>query len=159
MSKRFNNYVGKAGQLYVMSEFLMLGWNVAIPEVDRGDDIFVVKDSDGDLRRVQVKTAQAKSTRKGYTAQFSLPRQQLITQTTPELYFTLLIRGKDSWKELFVITRTDLADFLAEQLRTVSATKYLTLILSVVGQCVTYRHEDFTAHRQLKQFFVPIAHF
>ncbi len=35
MSKMFNNYIGKAGQLFAMSEFLMRGWNVAIPEVDR----------------------------------------------------------------------------------------------------------------------------
>lgn len=39
------SYTGKAGQLFAMSEFLMLGYNVAIPEVDRGDDIFVVRDS------------------------------------------------------------------------------------------------------------------
>lgn len=40
-----------------MSEFLWRGYNVAIPEVDRGDDIFVVHDDDGTLHRVQVKTA------------------------------------------------------------------------------------------------------
>jgi hypothetical protein len=33
MTKKFNQYLGKAGHLAVMSEFLMLGWNVAIPEV------------------------------------------------------------------------------------------------------------------------------
>ena len=54
MSKKFNQYLGKAGHLTVMSEFLMLGWNVAIPEVDIGDDIFVVQDDNGTLRRVQV---------------------------------------------------------------------------------------------------------
>jgi hypothetical protein len=35
------NYVGRAGQLAVMAEFLLRGYNVAIPEVDEGDDIFV----------------------------------------------------------------------------------------------------------------------
>lgn len=29
----------------VMAEFLVRGYNVAIPEVDIGDDIFVVRDS------------------------------------------------------------------------------------------------------------------
>ena len=57
MTKKFNQYLGKAGHLYIMSEFLMLGWNVAIPEVDIGDDIFVVQDDNGTLRRVQVKTS------------------------------------------------------------------------------------------------------
>ena len=59
MSKKFNLYVGKAGQLYVMSEFLMRGWNVAMPEVDTGDDIFVVEDENDTFYRVQVKTAQS----------------------------------------------------------------------------------------------------
>jgi len=34
MTKKFNQYLGKAGHLVVMSEFLIIGWNVAIPEVD-----------------------------------------------------------------------------------------------------------------------------
>ena len=37
------NYVGRAGQLAVMSEFLLRGYNVAIPEVDEGDDVLVVR--------------------------------------------------------------------------------------------------------------------
>jgi len=57
VTKKFNQYLGKAGHLYIMSEILMLGWNVAIPEVDIGDDIFVVQDDNGTLRRVQVKTS------------------------------------------------------------------------------------------------------
>jgi len=35
-----------------MSGFLTRGWNVTIPEVDIGDDIFVVQDDNGTLRRV-----------------------------------------------------------------------------------------------------------
>jgi len=61
MSRKFNQYLRKAGQLFVMSELLFRGWNVAIPEVDVGDDIFVVKDDSGQLQRVQVKTAIAKA--------------------------------------------------------------------------------------------------
>ena len=44
MSKRTNLYTGRAGQLAVMAELLLRGWNTAIPEVDVGDDIFVVRD-------------------------------------------------------------------------------------------------------------------
>ncbi|MEN9611893.1 MAG: hypothetical protein RLZZ628_2707 [Bacteroidota bacterium] len=33
MTQKFNLYLGKAGQLVVMSEFLARGWNVATPEV------------------------------------------------------------------------------------------------------------------------------
>ena len=53
MKKNYHLYLGKAGHLTVMSEFLTRGWNVAIPEVDIGDDIFVVQDDNGTLRRVQ----------------------------------------------------------------------------------------------------------
>jgi len=59
MKKNYHLYLGKTGHLSVMSEFLTRGWNVAIPEVDIGDDIFVVQDDNGTLRRVQVKTSKS----------------------------------------------------------------------------------------------------
>jgi hypothetical protein len=34
-------YTGKSGQLAVMAELVSRGYNVAVPEVDAGDDIFV----------------------------------------------------------------------------------------------------------------------
>lgn len=77
MTKKFNQYLGKAGHLYVMSEFLMLGWNVAIPEVDIGDDIFVVQDDNGTLRRVQVKTSTSTVRKDGFSGQFSISVKNL----------------------------------------------------------------------------------
>jgi uncharacterized protein YuzE len=70
MSKKTNLYIGKAGQFAAMSEFLMRGWNVAVPEVDIGDDIFVVRDENGEFVRVQVKTATAQARSKSFSAQF-----------------------------------------------------------------------------------------
>ena len=35
MSQLKNLYLGKAGEFLVMSHFLMRGWHVAVPEVDR----------------------------------------------------------------------------------------------------------------------------
>jgi hypothetical protein len=52
-----NSYVGKAGQLAVMAEFLLRGYNFAMPEVDDGDDVFDIKNESGELWRVQIKTA------------------------------------------------------------------------------------------------------
>ncbi len=52
-------YRGRSGQLAVMAELLWRGWNVALPEVDMGDDIFVVRDRMEHFSRVQVKTAEA----------------------------------------------------------------------------------------------------
>jgi hypothetical protein len=33
VSRKQNLYVGRAGQMAVMAEFLWRGWNVALPEV------------------------------------------------------------------------------------------------------------------------------
>jgi hypothetical protein len=41
--------MGKAGQLAVMAEFALRGYNVAMPEIDIGDDIFAVNDDNGNL--------------------------------------------------------------------------------------------------------------
>ena len=83
MSKKYNLYLGKAGQLAAMSFFLMRGWNVATPEVDIGDDIFVVDDKQGFFNRIQVKTAQAIIRENSYSVQFNLPLAQLETSTDP----------------------------------------------------------------------------
>jgi hypothetical protein len=42
-----SHYIGKAGQLVVMSEFCYRGYNAATPEIDKGDDVFVVNDATG----------------------------------------------------------------------------------------------------------------
>ena len=34
-------YTGKAGHLAVMGEFCLRGYNAAMPEIDKGDDVFV----------------------------------------------------------------------------------------------------------------------
>jgi hypothetical protein len=84
MSQKQNLYVGHAGQVAVMAEFLLRGWNVALPEVDVGEDMLVVKDETGELWRIQVKTATAKPLQTGYFAQFnvSLSRRQLALEHT-----------------------------------------------------------------------------
>jgi hypothetical protein len=101
-------YTGAAGQASVMSEFLIRGYNVAVPEVDRGDDLFVVEDESGGYYRIQVKTATASplKTPGGYTAQFNIPFLQLESPQTPELYYILAVRFRDTWKEFVVLERT-----------------------------------------------------
>ncbi|MFY0542013.1 hypothetical protein [Nannocystis pusilla] len=53
-------HFGRAGEFYAMSELLLRGWNVAVPVVDLGDDVFVIDDRDKAIRRVQVKSTEAK---------------------------------------------------------------------------------------------------
>ncbi|MDX1912207.1 MAG: hypothetical protein SFV22_12000 [Saprospiraceae bacterium] len=112
MSKKQNLYLGKAGQFFVMSELLFRGWNVATPEVDVGDDIFVVKDADGQLIRVQVKTATAAMLKKGgLRAQFSLNLAQLQSNITPMLVYALVFRLGNKWEGVVLIKR----DILLEE--------------------------------------------
>lgn len=53
-----SKYVGYAGQLDVMAELSMRGYNVAAPGVDIGDDVLVLNEDTGKIDRVQVKTAR-----------------------------------------------------------------------------------------------------
>lgn len=107
-SSRNRLYVGRAGQMAVMAEFLWRGWNVAIPEVDVGEDVFVVEDETGDLYRVQVKTATAQAQRSGYAARFTVALSQLETLRTPDLFYIFAIRMDSSWEPFVVISRDDL---------------------------------------------------
>ena len=116
MSKRANLYTGRAGHLAVMAELLLRGWNTAIPEVDVGDDIFVVHDSDGDMHRVQVKTAVAKSLKSGaHNALFNLSLSQLNTPVNPEVIYIFVVRLHDHWNAFVVIDREALRETLAEE--------------------------------------------
>jgi hypothetical protein len=108
MSKRQNLYVGRAGQMAVMGEFLWRGWNVAFPEVDVGEDAFVVKDEDGELWRVQVKTATAQPQQRGYSAQFSISLDQLEIPRDPDLVYVFAIRSSSSWEPFIIIDRDTL---------------------------------------------------
>jgi hypothetical protein len=93
-----------------MSELLCRGWNVAVPEVDVGDDVFVVRDQTGDFHRVQVKAANARVLQSGYSAQFRVPRRQLVTPVEPELTYVFATRHAQRWDAFVVIDRSDLAD-------------------------------------------------
>jgi hypothetical protein len=106
--QRKHLYIGKAGQFVIMSEFLARGWNVALPEVDVGDDIFVVRDEIGDFSRIQVKTAHATARKNGFSAQFNLPIEQLRRLTSPELTYCFMIRFKDEWLKPIIIKRQTL---------------------------------------------------
>ena len=109
MSKKFNLYLGKAGQLATMSYFLARGWNVATPEVDVGDDIFVIEDKKGIFYRVQVKTSQAVERKDGnYSVRYNLPLAQLEAEITPEIYYVFVVYRNHEWAEKIIISRQDL---------------------------------------------------
>ena len=105
MSNKSNLYIGRAGQLAVMGEFLLRGWNVALPEVDVGDDVFVVKDEGGDLFRIQVKTATSKASGSAYSAQFAVGLSQLKTPRVPDLTYVFAVRHTSNWGPYLIIAR------------------------------------------------------
>lgn len=111
--RRDHLYLGKAGQLAVMAEIAVRNYNVAIPEIDVGDDIFVVGDTTGQLWRVQVKTARATVHRSGeLRAQFSVNRRQLLRGVVPELHYSFAIRHADRWYAFVNVARPVLLEVL-----------------------------------------------
>jgi hypothetical protein len=100
-------FTGRSGQLALMAEFLHREMNVAIPEVDIGDDIVVVRDDNDQITRVQVKTANAKplQTPGRFTAQFKLPLDQL-EKGPPHLVYAFVVRRNDRWEEFVMLRRS-----------------------------------------------------
>jgi hypothetical protein len=90
-----------------MAEFLHRELNVAIPEVDLGDDIVVVRDDNDQITRVQVKTANAADLREPgrFTATFSIPLDQL--EKGPQyLVYAFVVRRGDRWEEFVIVRRS-----------------------------------------------------
>jgi hypothetical protein len=105
------NYVGKAGHLAAMSELALRGYNVAIPEIDVGDDVFVVNDRSGAMWRIQVKTAQARVQKKSLAFQFRLRENSIQAVQTPDLHFVFVLRTQDRWR-FVVLARAVLQNYV-----------------------------------------------
>ena len=158
MSRRVNLYTGRAGHLAVMAEFLLRGWNTAIPEVDVGDDIFVVRDRDGNLRRVQVKTAKARHTRRGYNAVFSLSLTQLRTPVTPEVTYVFAVRVDDRWDAFVLIERSALHEEHGVHGIGSERGDQLTVRMRLVGDRLVCGSRDLTRYRGDWSKFPVIEH-
>ncbi len=159
MSRRSHLYLGRAGQMAVMSEFLARGWNVAVPEVDVGDDIFVVRDLTGDLFRVQVKTGSAKQKSDGMTVTFSVSYEQLTTPLSPDLTYVFAIRHEQAWSAYILIDRL-LLDREHDAFGVGSLTKQGKVILNMTlsGSCVLCSGRDFSGHLNNWARWPVIAH-
>lgn len=112
------HYVGKAGQFAVMAELSLRGYNVAIPEIDIGDDVFVLNDATGQLTRIQVKTSTgtrlAKMVRDkvAYRCQFSVKRSHVDDATVAGTHYIFSGRCGSRWRFL-VLDRAILRDRIA----------------------------------------------
>ncbi len=146
MTKAFNHYIGKAGHLAVMAEFLMRGWNVAIPEVDTGDDIFVVQDENGTLRRVQVKTSMATERLRGFSGQFKIPVKQLRNIRDVLVHYVLIVRNKDKWTTPVIIPQDILLDYFENNDIGSEHDGYINLYFSYSENKVECSGLDFNRH-------------
>ena len=144
MSQRKHLYLGKGGELYVMSEFLARGWNVTMPQVDVGDDIFVVEDNQGIFQRVQVKTGQARIKAEGYSVQFKLSLKALQTSVGENLHFVFVTRKLEEWADILIIRRKVLADFYENYRTSFSSNQDLILYFSFKDKNITCSGMDFT---------------
>jgi hypothetical protein len=105
-----DSFTGKAGQMAVLAELLARQCNVAVPEVDEGEDVLAFILDDPDVTRVQVKTANAERLKEAgrYAARVSVPLAQLHARTRMDLYYVLAIRLEDRWVDFILISRTNL---------------------------------------------------
>ena len=149
MSQMNTLYLGQGGHLHVMAELLSRGWNVAIPQVDRGDDIFVVKDENGELNRVQVKTRNAKKLVKGgYSATFRLKTSQLRGTVTPVVVYVFVMRHGEKWHDFIVIDQPTLhSHHENDKIGTLSLDKkYLSITIKNKSANSKCSGEDFSSY-------------
>lgn len=109
LNKPKGSFLGAAGQIYVMSELLARGWNVAIPVVDVGDDVLVVDDHEKKLIRIQVKTGLVTSLEdEVQKVTFNLYLSQLVEEYESKLIFAFALRKPDGWQGILWINREGL---------------------------------------------------
>ena len=125
MSKVWDLYLGRAAQLFVMSEFIVRGYNAAIPEVDIGDDILVIRDVDDSLSKIQVKatnTCHELTSAKNqgvFRVQFNISKEQLLRDPVAPFYFIFLIRRDEQWCEPLIFPQQILSnDFISGNIGT-----------------------------------------
>lgn len=129
-----------------MAEFLLRGWNVAIPEVDAGDDIFVVQDENGTLRRIQVKTSMATERSQSFSGQFQIPLRQLRNIRDILVHYVLIVRNKDKSTIPVIISQDVLLDYFENNKIGSEHDGYINLYFSYSSDKVECSGLDFSKH-------------
>jgi hypothetical protein len=103
-------YTGRSGQMAVLAELLMRECNVAVPEVDVGDDVLAFSSGQTEVTRLQVKTANAEPLQQPghYSARVSISLNQLNALDVPKLYYIFAVRLKEQWSDFVIIPRWNL---------------------------------------------------
>jgi hypothetical protein len=141
-----------------MSEFLMLGWNVAIPEVDIGDDIFVVQDDNGTLRRVQVKTSTSTARKDSFSGQFSVSVKNLRNISNIPVHYIFLVRHNDEWSKPVIIRQDYLLDHFQNNKVGSESKGNITFYFSFAKGRAECSGQDFTKYIKDFSDFPKIEH-
>jgi hypothetical protein len=141
-----------------MSEILMLGWNVAIPEVDIGDDIFVVQDDNGTLRRVQVKTSTSTIRKEGFSGQFSVSLKNLRNVSTILVHYVFLVRHNEEWTKPIIIRQDYLLDLFENKNVGSEANGNIVFCFSYNSDKTECSEQDFTKYIRDFVDFPKIEH-
>jgi hypothetical protein len=110
-------YTGHSGQLAVMGELLLRGYNVAVPEVDTGEDVLAFRNGEEVVARIQVKTAKVrkKELRQGYVARFYIPVEQLKDTARLSLFYALAVRHRGRWAAFLVVGHRRMKELWEDQ--------------------------------------------
>jgi len=132
-----SHYIGKAGHLALMGELCLRGYNVAMPEIDKGDDVFAVNDASGAMWRLQVKTSLGTQQKKSRRYGFRVKESQIQQAQTPELHFFFVMRKGGRWRFL-IMDRAVLRNYVNNQsLGTANgAYRQFNFVLHEDGRCV-----------------------
>ena len=158
MTKKYNLYLGKAGQFSIMSEFLVRGWNTCTPDVDVGDDVLVLEDKKGEFKRIQVKTSTATVRKNGYSVQFSIPIKQLSQYISPEIHYVFMIRHQGKWVNTLIIRRKDLYDMYKSSQIGTAESDNLALYLTFKNNKMWCKKMDFSLFIDDFSAFPQIQH-
>ena len=141
-----NLFTGKAGERAVVSQFLIRECQVAVPEVDVGDDLFVAQPQD-DFIPVQVKTARARQQARNYCGLFRLSLAQVSAPRTPQLLYVFAVHHDGDWSDFVLMRQRDLHE--EHRLHGVGTTHgdHLTLRITFDSATVQCSRRDWTIYR------------
>ncbi|MCY4013946.1 MAG: hypothetical protein OXG82_14670 [Gammaproteobacteria bacterium] len=145
MSRR-DLFTGKAGEHAVISQFLVRHWQVAVPEVDVGDDLLIASDL-SEVLRVQVKTSRAMEQKRCYVGRFNVPITQTTTPDTPELTYIFAVYRDQRWSDFIVVPRRHLHDEYSTYQGAAIGRKQWTLRIRFQGTSVICGGRDWTRFR------------
>ncbi len=138
-------HVGKAGQLHTMTQFLLRGYNVAVPEVDLGDDLYVVTDRMDRLWKIQVKTATFNPP-VSPRAKFHIPWGQLVESDDPPLYYIFVIYEEGVPMQSVIIPRRVLRKVIVAERRSIPSGGATTFSLYPSDGFIGTRHHELTEY-------------